>query len=152
MDTKEVCKQINNQHSDSPIIYRPKPKKLCISYNVLKSSHNRKKKGNKKQYPLTPVSNTNFNFKNDIKEIYKNKDELNLKPNQKSNLDFEKISLEEIENDFTKLKLRSEAYKEEKELLYLLRNSTKDNSVDEEFNKDIIKIKRPKNPFLENLQ
>ena len=151
MDTKEKGTKNINPHSDNPIIYRPKPKKLCISYNSLKPCHNKKKNGIKKQYPLTPVSNTNFNFKNDLTDAHKNKKESKLKANKKPKLDFDKISFEEIENDFTKLKARSEAFKEEKELLYLLRNSTKDNSVDEEF-KDIIKIKRPKNPFLENLQ
>ena len=151
MDTKEKCAKNVNPHSDNPIIYRPKPKKLCISYNLVKSSHNKPKNGNKKYYPLTPVSNTNFNFKNDLKNEYKNKNESKLKTNKKPKFDFDKISFEEIANDFTKLKARNEAYKEEKELLYLLRNSTKDNSTDEDF-KDTVKIKRPKNPFLENLQ
>ena len=151
MDSKDKGIQIINPHSDNPIIYRPKPKKLCISYNLVKSSHNKKKNGNKKHYPLTPVSNTNFTFKNDLKDEHKNKNESKLKANKKPKFDFEKISFEEIEKDFTKLKARNEAFKEEKELLYLLRNSTKDNSTDEDF-KDTVKIKRPKNPFLENLQ
>ena len=151
MDSKEKGTQIINPHSDNPIIYRPKPKKLCISYNMVKCSHNKNKNVNKKHYPLTPVLNTNFNFKNEKKDNYKNKNESKLKTNKKSKLDFDKISLEEIEKDFTKLKARDDAYKEEKELLYLLRNSTNDNSLDDDF-KDTVKIKRPKNPFLENLQ
>ena len=151
MDSKEKGTQIINEHSDNLIIYRPKPKKICISHNMVKHSHNKNKNVNKKHYPLTPVLNINFNFNNEIKQSYKNKNESKIKANKNSKFDFDKISLEEIDNDFTKLKARDDAYKEEKELLYLLRNSTKDNSMDEDF-KDTVKIKRPKNPFLENLQ
>ena len=61
------------------------------------------------------------------------------------------ISLKEIENDFSMLKAKSEVIKAENELYYLLRNSTKDNSVDDDFRQSL-KIKRPKNPFLENLE
>ena len=39
----------------------------------------------------------------------------------------------------------------ENELLSLLRNSTKENSMEDDL-KDNIKIKRPKNPFLKNLE
>ena len=52
------------------------------------------------------------------------------------------------------LKARSEIMKVENELLSLLRNSTKENSMEEDTKdtKDTIKIKRPKNPFLKNLE
>ena len=119
---------------------------------MIKSSHNKKNNRNKKQYPLTPVPNSKCNYNNDINGKNKNKNESKLKVNKKSKFDFEKISIEEIENDFIKLKerkTRSEEYNEEKEILYLLRNSTKDNSIDENF-KESKKIKRPKKPFLEN--
>ena len=153
MDSNERGMKIitpQREHPDSPIIYRPKPKKkLCISSCMLKSSQNGRKNGNKKHYPLTPVSNTNINCQSNIKDNYENKNKSKLQLNKKSKFDFDKISLEEIENDFTKLKARSKAYEEEKEILYLLRNSTKDNSMDEDF-KETKKIKRPKNPFLEN--
>ena len=70
--------------------------------------------------------------------------------NKRPKLDFDKISFEEIERDFNKLKARSEIFEVENELLSLLRNSTKENSLEDE-NKDIIRIRRPKNPFLENM-
>ena len=54
-------------------------------------------------------------------------------------------------DDFSKLKERKEIKKAEKELLNLLRNSTKDNSR-EENNSEITKVKRPKNPILENIE
>ena len=118
-------------------IFRPKPKKLCISHNML---HN--KNSHKKSYPLTPSINSN------IKINKHNTDEFNF--NKKPKLDFDKISFEEIERDFNKLKARSEIFEVENELLSLLRNSTKENSLEDE-NKDIIRIRRPKNPFLENM-
>ena len=49
------------------------------------------------------------------------------------------------------LKARSEVIEVENELLSLLRNSTKENSLEEDL-KDTIKVKRPKNPFLQNLE
>ena len=151
MDTNEPCTKILHQNSSSPKIYRPKAKKLCISYKLPQSSYNNKKNISNKNYPLTPISNINFNFKNNI--INENKIEKDLKKNvnKKPKLDFDEISIEEIEKDFTKLKAKSEVTKVERELLYLLRNSTKDNSVDDD-GKDTVKIKRPKNPFLKNLE
>ena len=151
MDSKEKGTQIINEHSDNLIIYRPKPKKICISHNMVKHSHNKNKNVNKKHYPLTPVLNINFNFNNEIKQSYKNKNESKIKANKNSKFDFDKISLEEIDNDFTKLKARDDAYKEEKELLYLLRNSTKDNSQEDNID-EIKRVKRPKRPILENIE
>lgn len=153
MEQKESCPKLICDNCDTPIIYRPKPKKLCASYNILKSTNKNRKKDIKKHSPLTPKTSINFDFKNALKDnnLYKSKNISKLHLNKRPNLDFEEISLEEIENDFTKLKARSEVHKVEKELLYLLRNSTQDNSVDYEYN-EITKIKRPKNPFLENLK
>jgi len=126
------------QNSECPKIYKPKPKKLCISHNV------HSKKSYRKHFLLSPSSNSNFNLKN-------KKNEINIKKKKESKLDFDNISLEEIENDFNKLKARSEIIEVENELLSLLRNSTKENSLEEDC-RDTIKIKRPKNPFLENLE
>ena len=70
---------------------------------------------------------------------------------KKHKFDFEEISLKEIENDYSLLKAKSEVIKAENELIYLLRNSTKENSFDDEC-KEVVKIKRPKNPFLESLE
>ena len=117
------------ESSDSPILYRPKPKKLCKSYNIVKS-----KKSHKKHFHFSPTSNE--------------------QKNKKTKLNFDDISLKEIESDFKMLKARSEIMKVENELLSLLRNSTKENSMEEDTKdtKDTIKIKRPKNPFLKNLE
>ena len=100
---------------------------------------------------MTPILNTNFNFKDNLNLDNKNKNELYKKNRKKPKLDFNEISFEEIEKDFNKLKARSEVIKVERELLSLLRNSTKDNSVDDN-EKDTVKIKRPKNPYLESLE
>ena len=127
------------QNSECPKIYRPKPKKLCNSHNIFHP-----KKTKKKKFALSPATNTNLNLNK-----YKNKNENKTKKREK--LDFDKISLEEIERDFNKLKARSEIIEVENELLSLLRNSTKENSLEDEY-KEIIKIKRPKNPFLENIE
>ena len=148
MEQTESSPKIIYENLDTPIIYRPKPKKLCTSYNIIKSKNKKIKNTIKKHSPLTPKTSLNSDFNNGFKD---KKNISKLKLNKRAKLDFEEISLEEIENDFTKLKARSEVYKVEKELLYLLRNYTKDNSVDDE-DKDIVKIKRPKNPFLENLK
>jgi hypothetical protein len=56
-----------------------------------------------------------------------------------------------MEEDFSKLKEKKEIRKAENELLFLIRRSTKDNSQEEKEN-DTIKVKRPKNPFVENLE
>ena len=150
MDT-EQCPNIIIHNSNSPKVYRPKPIKLCASYKLSKLKFNNKNNSNNKYYPLTPISNTNFNFKDNLNLDNKNKNELYKKNRKKPKLDFNEISFEEIEKDFNKLKARSEVIKVERELLYLLRNSTKDNSVDDN-EKDTVKIKRPKNPYLESLE
>ena len=123
---------------EGPILYRPKPKKLYITHILNKD------KTYKKHFPLSPTSNSNFNLNNMKKKK-------NYKEKKNSKFDINKISLEEIETDFNLLKARSEVIEVENELLSLLRNSTKDNSMDED-TKDTIKIKRPKNPFLQNLE
>ena len=139
----ESKKEFITHISVNPKIYKPKAKKLCNSYNP---SAFFKKKNIHKNKALTPVLNFNFNFEFDDEYIsnIKSKTEI-LKPQ------IEKISLEEMADDFSKLKERKEIKKAEKELLNLLRNSTKDNSR-EENNSEITKVKRPKNPILENIE
>ena len=131
------------EKTEGPILYRPKPKKLYITHNIVKD-----KNSYKKHFPLSPTSNSNFNFKN-----MKNKNHIkkNCKEKKNSKFDINKISLEEIETDFNLLKHRSEVIEVENESLSLLRNSTKENSMEDD-TKDNIKIKRPKNPFLQNLE
>ena len=127
------------EKSEGPILYRPKPKKLYITHII-----NKDKNSYKKHFPLSPTSNSNFNLNNMKKKK-------NYKEKKNSKFDINKISLEEIETDFNLLKARSEVIEVENELLSLLRNSTKENSIEED-TKDTIKIKRPKNPFLQNLE
>ena len=82
---------------------------------------------------------------------YNNNNDSKVKSKKNHKYDFDEISLEEIESDFINLKAKSEAYKVKKELLYLLRNSNRNNSLDNE-RKDKVKIKRPKNPVFEGLE
>ena len=63
--------------------------------------------------------------------------DLNLNKNGISkSQNFESISIEEIENDFKKLKARSEIFDVENELLKLLENSTNDTSFNEDERKN----------------
>ena len=151
MEIEKPCSNIIIHNLNVPKIYRPKPRKLCVSYKSSKKAYNSKNNTNNKHYTLSPISNTCFNFKNNLNANEENKNEFKKNNKKRPKLDFEEISFEEIEKDFNKLKARSEVTKVEKELLYLLRNSTKDNSIDDNC-KDSLKIKRPKNPFLENLE
>ena len=121
------------QNSEYPKIYKPKPKKLCMSHNLAIN-----KNSYRKHFLLSPTTNSKMSNKN--KKDFK--------------LDIDDISVEEIESDFNILKARSEIIEVENELLSLIRNSTKDNSLEED-NRNIIKNKRPKRPkrpFLENLE
>ena len=131
--------------SDDPKIYKPKPKKLCNSY--LPPSFT-KKKTFKQKKSSTEILKHKFNF--DFKEDKKNKKEIN-NSNIGQKLEIDNISYKEMEEDFSKLKEKEEIRKAENELLFLIRRSTKDNSQEEKEN-DAIKVKRPKNPFVENLE
>ena len=141
----ETKKEFITHISVNPKIYKPKAKKICNSYIPQKCF---KKKSLYKNKTLTPVSNFNFNFDFDDKYI---KNIKNKKLNKSKKLQIEKISFEEMEKDFSKLKEIKEIKKAEKELIYLLRNSTKDDSQDENL-KDCLKVKRPKKPLLENFE
>ena len=147
LESKEDC--INHVHN-IPKIYKPKAKKLFSSYKP-QTSHNKKKDSNKK-HSLTPNLNFNgnFNFNKEFLENKKNKKEIKHS-NKRPKLHIEKISFKEMADDFLKLKEIKENKKAEKELLYLLRNSTKDDSQDEFF-KETDKVKRPKNPLLQNFE
>ena len=92
----------------------------------------------------------NFEPKNNNKTIIINKKEIN-NSNIGQKLEIDKISYKEMEEDFSKLKEKEEIRKAENELLFLIRRSTKDNSQEEKEN-DTKKVKRPKNPFVENLE
>ena len=127
--------------SDINIIYKPKPRRAYKS-NTQPSS----------------VSNfINLNLKNEKKPkntMKKKTDNLNLNLNKNGiskSQNFESISIEEIENDFNKLKARSEIFDVENELLKLLENSTNDTSFNEDEKKDKV-IERPKNIFYKNLE
>ena len=146
----ESKKEIISHVPSLPKIYKPKAKKLCCSYKP-QTSYNKKKVFNKK-HSLTPNinNNGNFDFNKDFLENKKNKKEIKYS-NKRPKLQIEKISFKEMEDDFLKLKEKIENKKAEKELLYLLRNSTKDDSQDELFKETII-VKRPKNPLLQNFE
>ena len=132
--------------SVNPKIYKPKAKKLCNSY--IPPTYF-KKKSFRKNKALTPVLNFNFNFEFDDEYISNIKSKNEIKNSNKvKKLQIEKISFEEMEKDFLKLKEKKENKKAEKELIYLLRNSTKDDSQEEE----VLKVKRPKRPLLENFE
>ena len=142
----ESKKEFITHISVNPKIYKPKAKKLCNSYNP---SAYFKKKNIHKNKALTPVLNFNFNFEFDDEYISNIKSKNEIKNSNKvKKLQIEKISFEEMEKDFLKLKEKKENKKAEKELIYLLRNSTKDDSQEEE----VLKVKRPKRPLLENFE
>ena len=126
--------------SETNIIYKPKAKKV---YN---------EKQNNSQFNHF-TSKTHENRMNNQKHKKRRENwNLNLKRqgNTKSQ-NFDLISFEEIENDFKKLKARSEIVEVENELLKLLENSTKDTSFDEDERKSKV-IERPKNIFYKNYE
>ena len=127
--------------SDDPKIYKPKPKKLCNSY--LPPSFT-KKKTFKQKKSSTEILKHNFDFKDDFSGDIKNKKEI-----RRPKIEIENISFKEMEEDFLKLKEKEEIKRAQSELLFLIRRSTKDNSQDEN---ESIKVKRPKNPFVENFE
>ena len=79
-----------------------------------------------KKHAFTQIINYNFNFdiKVDICKDMKLKKEINH-INKRPKLQIEKISFQEMADDFSKLRERNKKKKAEEELLYLLRNSTK---------------------------
>ena len=126
--------------SDDPKIYKPKPKKLCNSY--LPPSFTKKKTFKQKKSSTEILKHKfNFDFKDDFS---KNKKEI-----RRPKIEIENISFKEMEEDFLKLKEKEEIKRAQSELLFLIRRSTKDNSQDEN---ESIKVKRPKNPFVENFE
>ncbi len=145
----ESKKEFITYISNNPKIFKPKPKKLCSSY--IPNTYMQKKSLHKNK-TLTPILNANFYFgfnDENIKSLKSKKEIKHLNNNPK--LQIEKISFKEMEEDFLKLNERKEIKKAEKELLYLIRNSTKDDSQDDN-SKEKIKVKRPKNPFLQNFE
>ena len=129
--------------SDDPKIYKPKPKKLCNSY--LPPSFTKKKTFKQKKSSTEILKHKfNFDFKDDFSGDIKNKKEI-----RRPKIEIENISFKEMEEDFLKLKEKEEIKRAQSELLFLIRRSTKDNSQDEN---ESIKVKSPKNPFVENFE
>ena len=126
--------------SETNIIYKPKPKKVFdekknnSQFNYFTSKTHGNRMNNQKHKKRREIWNLN----------------LKRKGNTKSQ-NFDLISFEEIENDFKKLKARSEIVEVENELLKLLENSTKDTSFDEDERKSKV-IERPKNIFYKNYE
>ena len=129
--------------SDDPKIYKPKPKKLCNSY--LPPSFTKKKTFKQKKSSTEILKHKfNFDFKDDFSGDIKNKKEI-----RRPKIEIENISFKEMEEDFLKLKEKEEIKRAQSELLFLIRRANKDNSQDEN---ESIKVKRPKNPFVENFE
>ena len=133
--------------STNPKIFKPKPKKLYNSY-IPPSCMKKNIIAKKKSSTEILKHKFNFDFKDDFLRDKKNKKKIN-NSNRGSKLEIESISYKEMEEDFSKLKEKEEIRRAENELLFLLRRSTKDNSQDENGS---IKVKRPKNPFVENFE
>ena len=127
--------------SDINIIYKPKPKRAY--------------KANLQSSPVAHFKNINLRNGKKLKnKIKKKKDNWNLNLNKNGiskSQNFESISIEEIENDFKKLKARSEIFEVENELLKLLENSTNDTSFNDDERKNKV-IERPKNIIDKNLE
>ena len=129
--------------STNPKIFKPKPKKLYNSY--IPPSYMKKKNIIKKKSSTEILKHKfNFDFKDDFSGDIKNKKEI-----RRPKIEIENISFKEMEEDFLKLKEKEEIKRAQSELLFLIRRSTKDNSQDEN---ESIKVKRPKNPFVENFE
>ena len=135
--------------SSNPKIFKPKPKKLCSSY-IPPSCMKKNIIAKKKSSTEILKHKFNFDFKDDFLRDKKNKKKIN-NSNRGSKLEIESISYKEMEEDFSKLKEKEEIRRAENELLFLLRRSTKDNSQEDKENESI-KVKRPKNPFVENFE
>ena len=107
-------------------IHKPKPKKM-FKINDCFKGYNKYSYGQRKKP----------NYNNDINKR-KSIDNFNKKKSNK--LDFESISLEEIENDFMSFKAKSEALKVEKELLQILLEPSNKEKNNNSFNKRMKKI------------
>ena len=73
--------------------------------------------------------------------------DLNLtKKTRSEKFDVNRISLEEMEKDFKRLKTKREITTVERELKQIMEDSTKDTSIDDKNNnRKKVKVKRPKN-------
>ena len=130
-ESKIICCDIKK-------IHQPKPKKI----NVVNKHH--KNHSNYIGLPCKTPNNKNnklFQENKFYNEFFDLKD--NLKGSRHSNLD--SISLEEIENDFTLIKAKSENFKVENELLNLIKGNFK--TLKENFKEN---PRRPVNPFYKN--
>ena len=110
----------------SPKIYKPKPKKLCITYIPYKYNLKPKKYAKNKSFLKPIISCTNYQI--------------------------DKISFKEMKNDFEKLKENNkhmDNINEQKELLFLLKRTLKSDFKDNYFKERLV-IKRPKKPFSEH--
>ena len=116
--------------SKANIIYKPKPKKVYKS---------------KPNYSLFHFPSNSCHVLKE-KKIPKNLD-LNLtKKTRSEKFDVNRISLEEMEKDFKRLKTKREITTVERELKQIMEDSTKDTSIDDKNNNTKkVKVKRPKN-------
>ena len=131
--------------TSNPKIYKPKPKKIYIS-NISNKYAFKTKKSSKNKHKLASTNNHNDKIKDDCLTMFQNTNENKY---EKDNKQIDKISFQEMQNDFKKLKERKEKkenIKEQEELFYLLTKNFKGNHI-----RDTLIIKRPKKPSFENL-
>ena len=135
--------------TSNPKIYKPKPKKIYIS-NISNKYAFKTKKSSKNKHKLTSTNNHNYKIKDDCLTMFQNTNENKY---EKDNKQIDKISFQEMQNDFKKLKERKEKkenIKEQAELFYLLTKCLKTNFKGNHI-RDTLIIKRPKKPSFENL-
>ena len=114
-------------------IHKPKPKKM-FKINDCFKGYNKYSYGQRKKP----------NYNNDINKR-KSIDNFNKKKSNK--LDFESISLEEIESDFMAFKAKSEALKVENELLQILLDPSNKEKSSNNLNKRMKKINPEENKY-----
>ena len=135
--------------TSNPKIYKPKPKKICIS-NISNNYTLKTKKSSKKKHKLASTINHNYEAKDGCLTMFQNTNENKY---EKNNIQIDKISFQEMQNDFKKLKERKEKkenIKDQEELFYLLTKCLKTNFKGNHY-RDTLIIKRPKKPSFENL-
>ena len=151
----------NTIYCDIPIIIKPKPKKLSNSVHI-KTKLTKNQNSNKLDPKcLTPINKNKFFFmeqKDDLNDddIFSNNEKIDKEIYQenkfKTSLKLKLPSIEEMKNDFQKLKAKQDIHKTQLEILNVLEGrSTASNSYDlfdDLYDlKDEQVVERPQNPF-----
>ena len=128
---------------EEPKIHKPKPRRINKNSNIFQNNNKSKYKRNQNRHS----SKMNFYDEKNINS----KNQLNEERGQNICFNLDKISLEEIENDFKLFKSKSEDIKVQKELLNLIRKVENESCRNDCYKKSKI-IKRPENPFSKNIE